>query len=554
MPDIFEKFLAKNKRLLYILLFAFFLIMPGISQVDLLSDNGHYFIRAVGYVDHVFSQTQTTPIDWYPQFPKWAFLSFHDHPFLLFFVQHIFISLHESLFFAKLPYILFSLGAICVLYWWMREEYGEKLAEISAVLLAINPLFIWTVRNGFMEAGVVFFVVLSLYYFYKFSRNDKYWLLFGISLGLAFLSKYNSFFLIPTFAFYLLIFNRDILKNKKLYYAIGTALTVFSPAIIYNAILLKTRGHFDYQFSRLFHIKSPWPVSNAGDVLTNPLRIFINLGETMTFVYIFCVVVGLVLAIKNRKFYLPIFSALFLTLLFVITGVGNQYLNLFTILLAPLVAYFLIIIKQKSVLAYKITFCALSTYLIFVTVNSNILFNPVMGKTGVIISSAQSKNYGFYQLDKYMEKMMKDYKIDNQVDGYTHIKSKYPDWLKKYGVSSEIKNRNLENVNTLIVYDQDINWFARLWSLTRRQFYTNLPILSVAELLSGTANIKDVYMLIYIQATENTLHDSVKDYNEVGQYFKKQMVDQGAVEIEPVYRSDGKKAFQIFVLDNRAKK
>src|SRR3989338_9235223 len=115
-----EKFLAENKKLLFILLLAAAFILPGISQVD-----------------------------WYDKFPWWAFLSFHDHPFLLFFVQHFFISLHESLFFAKLPYVLFSLGSVAILYWWMKEEYNEDMAQMSAIFLALNPLFIWTARTGF---------------------------------------------------------------------------------------------------------------------------------------------------------------------------------------------------------------------------------------------------------------------------------------------------------------------------------------------------------------------------------------------------------------------
>lgn len=553
MWGIFEKFLAKNKRLLSVLLLALILIIPGISQVDLTGDNGHYFIRAVGYVDHVFSYRQTTPIDWYEQFPGWAFLSFHDHPFLLFFVQHIFISIHESLFFAKLPYVLFSLGTIAVMYRWLREEYDEKTAEVSAILLAINPLFVWTARTSFMEAGVIFFIALSFYYFSKFCRADKYWLLFGVSLGLAFLSKYNTFFLIPTFFFYLLFFNRERLKNKKTYYAIGTALLTSSPAIIYNILMYKTHGHLDYQFSRLFHIESPWQASFVGIGLTNPGIIFLYLAQAITFIYLFLAALGLILAFKNRKLFLPVIGIIFLTALFVFTGVGNQYLNLYSVMLAPLVAYFFIIIQKKTALVYKILFYSLSAYLIFIVINSNILVKPILGKEGLIISSTQSKNFGFYQLDQYMDKLMKEQKINNQVDGYLHIKSKHYPWLKKYGISNEIRNNNLENVSNLIVYDQNINWFARLWPLIRRQFYYNTPMLSVAELLDQSENLKDqnIKNLFYIQATENTLLDSVTEYSETGQDFRNNIMEQGGVELEPVYRSDGKKAFRIYKLNTK---
>lgn len=553
MWERFERVLVKNKRLLLILALAFFLIIPGISQVDLTGDNGHYFIRAVGYVDHVFSGMQTTPIDWYPQFPWWAFLSFHDHPFLLFFVQHFFISIHESLFFAKLPYVLFSLGAIVLMYFWLREEYDEKTAEIATILLVINPLFVWTARTGFMEAGVIFFIALSFYYFSKFCRDDKYWLWFGISLGLAFLSKYNTFFLIPTFFFYLLFFQREKFRNKKTYYALGAALAVFSPSIIYNAMLYKTRGHFDYQFSRLFHVDSPWKVSGVGDTFASPLNIFMGLGQTMTFVYLCLVIIGFILALKNRKLFLSIFGVIFLTLLFTLTGVGHQYLNLYNVLFAPLITYFFIVIQQKSNTGYKILFYIVSVYFVFVTVNSNLLVKPILGTEGIVISSTQSKNYGFYQLGVYMDKMMEDQKINNRVEGYAHIKSKYPAWAKKYGISSEIKMNNLENVNNLIVFDQDINWFARLWPLTRPQFYDNVPSVSVPEMLNALSNIKDVYTLFYIQATEDTLLDSVKDYSETGQEFRNRIMEQGGVELEPVYRSDGKKAFRIYKLDTKSK-
>jgi len=130
-----------DKPLLYILIITAFLMLVRISQVDFTGDNSHYAVRSLGYVDTMFSDQQTTPLNWFEHFPWWANLSFHDHPALLFFVQHIFLSIHESIFFAKLPYVLFSLGTLILVYQGAKENYGEDIAFWSTLFLAFNSLF-----------------------------------------------------------------------------------------------------------------------------------------------------------------------------------------------------------------------------------------------------------------------------------------------------------------------------------------------------------------------------------------------------------------------------
>ena len=80
----------------YIFLVATFFIFCRISFVDMVGDDAVYSLRSVGYLDFMFADTQTTSLDWFKVFPAWANLSFHDHPPLLFVIQHIFL-LHYQL-------------------------------------------------------------------------------------------------------------------------------------------------------------------------------------------------------------------------------------------------------------------------------------------------------------------------------------------------------------------------------------------------------------------------------------------------------------------------
>jgi hypothetical protein len=544
-----------DKKLWYILLLASFFILFKISQVDFLGDNTHYTIRSIAYMDFMFSDKQTTPLNWFDKFPWWANLAFHDHPMLLFFVQHIFLSISETILFAKLPYVLFSLGTIFLTYLMIREYYGEKVALWSSLFLSLNSHFLYNARAGFMEAGVIFFIALALYFFLKFLKDEKYWYYFGIALGLCFLAKYNTFFLIPTFFVYLLIRKREFLKNKKLYYSGLVAVLVFSPSIIYNIMMFKTTGHLDYQFSRLFHMDNPWSANNVGGFV-NPISFLTALAKSVTFPYFFLSIVGLIYAIFFRKrMYLVGISLVFLTLFFCLTGAGIHHMNIYSIFLALPIGYLVVSVLSAKKLkipkkVVKGSVFIFVFYLGLIAFNSHLTFSPVLAADGLTVSLAKSENFGIYQLDRYFEKLIKENNILSIRDGYVDTKGRKESLIRKYSTKPEALEQEINKFKIMIIYDDNLNWFVELWPIKRRRFYHNLPFLSTEELIRFAGDIS-IEKIFFVRATENTLLEGGSAWKEFPEKFQNGILDAGAEQIDSIYRSDGKEAFKVYVFDSK---
>ena len=538
--------------MLYILIITAFLMLVRISQVDFTGDNSHYAVRSLGYVDTMFSDQQTTPLNWFEHFPWWANLSFHDHPALLFFVQHIFLSIHESIFFAKLPYVLFSLGTLILVYQGAKENYGEDIAFWSTLFLAFNSLFLYTVRAGYMEAGVIFFIALTLFFFSRFLKQEKYWWYFGVSLGLCFLAKYSVFFLLPALFGYILIKHRGILKRKKIYLALLLFLAVASPIIIYNLMMYKTTGHFDYQFSRLFHTANPWVADEVGGAVMNLWGLFILLGKAVLFPYLILSLIGLICALSKKKMLLIAGCILFLTGMFVITGASYNHLNLYNLFLVLPLAYFFVTLKNWQKLPKMIskTFVYIFTAYIFITaVNSHILIRPFMETgAGWFVSGAVNKNVGIYQLDRYLDKLIADNNILSIRDGYQELKNKKPSLVDKYGTKPEALQLPARQFSDMIVYDDNLNWFVELWPFKRRRFYHNIPILSTEELkrFAPEAIFEKIY---FIKATENTAIEGPIAWTDFPIEFEKTLIDKGIEPVDYIYRTDGLLAFKVYIFE-----
>src|SRR3989338_1638415 len=186
LPKSVQQDRGVDKWLAGILCVAAFFIFFKISHADMLGDDAHYSVRAIGLVDFMFgdSQFQSTPLQWFTVLPWWTSLSFPDHPLVLFYIQHLFLRISTSIFFAKLPYALMTLGTIGLTYAWCKKVFNREVGLLAALLLTLNAHFIWFGRSAFMESGVLFMITLAWYYFVRFLENDKYFWQWGILLGL----------------------------------------------------------------------------------------------------------------------------------------------------------------------------------------------------------------------------------------------------------------------------------------------------------------------------------------------------------------------------------
>src|SRR6185503_7671673 len=102
--------------LVSILALAGLLRLWQLGAADVITDEALIGFRSIGYFDFFASPYQTTPYEWFSVVPDWAKISFHDHPPLLFLIQHWFIVLlGQSVFVLRLPLALCGIASVYLL-------------------------------------------------------------------------------------------------------------------------------------------------------------------------------------------------------------------------------------------------------------------------------------------------------------------------------------------------------------------------------------------------------------------------------------------------------
>ncbi len=539
-----------DRRLLWILAFAAFLIFFRLSHVDMVGDDAHYSVRAVGLADFMFGDDyfQSTPLHWFEATPWWSHLSFHDHPILLFLIQHIFLSLHESIFFAKLPYALMGLGSIVLIFHVAKRLYGNDVGLLSAALLAVNAHWIWASRVSYMESGVIFFLLLAMYGYLRFLEHPaRYWWLFGLTLGLALSTKFTTLFFLPMIGVHLALFHREMFRSKYLYGAVVLALVILSPTILYNMFMYETRGHFSLQFARLLGQRHPW---RFGGILRSGygrslLMIAENLGKLISWPFIGAFGASLIATFFSwRKHAFFVLGVIFLTIQQVFIGQGGYVLVLYSIFIAIICAYGI------HTLCSRLPRCRYASiifavYLIFFALNSHTLGRHY-GVVGVFKSQATSDNFGVYQLDRFLDDLLvRDREIGDTFDIYHRIKKKDPS-LQRYLVRGSSEDMRDERAHAVVVfYDNNLNWFSRVWLFERRRFYGNRAFIAVNE----EHLIRDITVqrFYFVKATDAAPLDSVQYRTELSRELEVQIMNVG-ITPQHIYRDDGRVAFEVYTV------
>lgn len=133
---------------------------------------------------------------------------------------------------ARLPFILLTLGLIYLVFLWAREIYGPKAGLVAAALVGFCPNILAHGRLATTDIGVTFFFVLTVWlmrkYILKPSWNSA--VIFGLSLGLVILAKFSGILILPIVGLGFLYF--WIAKKPKILPATGQFLLFFGLAFI----------------------------------------------------------------------------------------------------------------------------------------------------------------------------------------------------------------------------------------------------------------------------------------------------------------------------------
>ena len=170
----------------------------------------------------------------------------------------------------RLGAVIFSFLDGFLVYYFTYIIFKNKRTAFFSFLFFLSAVIFGMILSvmALPDAPLLFFTLCFFIFFYKAVSVpffSSYWLLAGISLGFAFLSKYTAALIPPAVLLYLLVSkrNRRFLKTFYPYMALAVALLVFSPVIYWN--FTHNFISFKFQLSHGFsHPKPGFPLLAAG--------------------------------------------------------------------------------------------------------------------------------------------------------------------------------------------------------------------------------------------------------------------------------------------------
>lgn len=470
-----------------LLLLAIFLRFWHLGNNGIQSDAALNAVRAAGWLDFLVGEGQSSPLVWFGQVPWWANLSFHDHPPLVFLIEHLFIKIYgESSFAVLLPFALAGIGTALLIYFLVRRFQGEQAALWALLIFGVSSYAIWASRSGYLEGIQSFFLILSGYFFLHFleARRPLFLFFWAASFALALLSKYTAVFLFPAVFVYLLLWDRQVFRSKAFWVSLFLIIILLSPVIFYNFKLYQTRGHFDAALSSMLgmHPKDYEVISSRGVNVhfgNNFLSVIDSLKASGSLPFLFLQLIAwvylVIILIKGRGDILEKFALLnivMIVIMFTFAGAQVRFLSIITPFSSIVVASG--VRRIFGGFSPSSTFAKFSPYglslivgmELFYAINTNLLVKPV-GRTPYFFSSARFYNLGFGELEHYLKNDMlvtlpPKRKINN-----------YEDLLNYQGKSDKV-----------ILLDGRADWFAIMWHINRYNFYYDTPIIFFSDFLN----------------------------------------------------------------------
>ncbi len=516
----------KFTRILFcILLLAAFLRLYRYNLADVINDEVFYGFRSIGLIDTINSPYQPTPFEWFTQVPGWARLSFHDHPPLGFYIQHIFFKIFGvNLFGLRLPFIAAGTISVYLVYLIAQLLFrDQRVSLLASAFLAVNNYHVWISRIGLQESLVIFFMLLSIWFFLKtisfqgppslLFNQSLYFYLTMITVGFSLLMKYTSIILIPIFLIYLLWKRRDLLSWKRIILSAILLLVILSPVIIYNFKLYQARGHFDFQISYLLKQKVPdWeirPGRDVGGIKDKVQRFFTQFGKGYGAVFSGLSILALSLLYQLRKIegvkFLVVVLGLLL-LLFLFIGPQERFLSMLAPFLAILIAQVMVFLREQWK-NFSYLLVVLLTLELAYTINTYVLVNP-KGQPGWTYSILRYDHnlWGYNQLEDYLQKKMAGIFPERVFK----LKYKFVEEIQDQAIE-RAKRQGKQASPIVFVTDTTMNGLPVLWYITRHTVYDGWPMVNSTfyqQLIADNPNYfadNGFQKIVFIKAGETLL-------------------------------------------------
>lgn len=107
-----------------------------------------------------------------------------------------------SSFSIRLPSVLFGLGTLFLVYI-IGRKWSSYVGISSVLLLIFTYGFSRNVTLGFLDIGLTFLILLSLFIFIMLKDKEYFPIIFGISTGLIIVSKLTGLYIVSLLIFYM---------------------------------------------------------------------------------------------------------------------------------------------------------------------------------------------------------------------------------------------------------------------------------------------------------------------------------------------------------------
>ena len=486
--------------LLVVLGLAVFLRFWGLNGVDVQHDAALYSVRALGWFDFLAGQEQPSPIIWFGQIPSWAYLSFHDHPPLVFLIQFLFLNIFgQSSFATLLSFALAGIATTWLLYFTLAKLHSKETGLLAALLFTFSAYSIWINRTGFLEGIEILLITASTAAFLFFLKRNDFRLLFlwAFLTGLALLAKYTALFLLPAAILYLLVWRRDVFKRKEFWLSLILLMVVLLPVIIYNVMVFQTRGHFDAALSSMVGMNPDDYSVLKRRVNFNPLGNIWAVATSFTemsslpfaLLYLAGLLFCLLTAIKEKTNELKNFTLVNIAMIVAMFAFADASPRFSTILLPfativlTLCLYELAIkfANRKQLLTVAaVVLAIIFCYELVYNLNTNILKKP-FGAESVLYSRHRFYDVGFNELDRYLKE-----------NAYGLLpKKRTVTKLTKETTTYDIVGREM------ILFDDRPKWNSRMWYVHRYQTYYNVPIVYLTDLINAAGEKNDISQILF---------------------------------------------------------
>lgn len=184
------------------------------------------------YTAAIESMTQNFKNFWYASFDPAGYITVDKPPVALWFmaISAKIFGVHG--WSVVLPSILFGIGSVYLIYNLVHKRFGKIPARISALIMTLTPIVVADSRTNNMDATLIFFLLLSIWFVQKavFNTKQRYlWIGFAL-MGVAFNVKMlQAFMILPALYFYYWIATKISWKKKVGHLAVATVfLAVFT--------------------------------------------------------------------------------------------------------------------------------------------------------------------------------------------------------------------------------------------------------------------------------------------------------------------------------------